>query len=73
LRGTCNASRRQIRATRSRLTRKPLWFTMVAGLGLGLPHDPVMLAAMAFGLAMRLLALRFDWHMPKFVYSEALH
>jgi uncharacterized membrane protein YeiH len=45
----------------------------VAGLGLGLPHDPVMLAAMAFGLAMRLLALRFDWHMPKFVYSEALH
>ena len=45
----------------------------VAGLGLGLPHDPVMLAAMAFGLAMRLLALRFNWHMPKFVYSEALH
>ena len=45
----------------------------VASLGVGLPHDPVMLAAMALGLAMRLLALRFDWHMPKFVYSEALH
>ena len=45
----------------------------VAGLGVGLPHDPVMLAAMALGLAMRLLALRFDWHMPKFVYTEALH
>jgi uncharacterized membrane protein YeiH len=29
--------------------------------------------AMASGLAMRLLALRFDWHMPKFVYTEALH
>jgi uncharacterized membrane protein YeiH len=45
----------------------------VAGLGLGLPHDPVMIVAMALGLAMRLLALRFGWHMPKFVYSEALH
>jgi uncharacterized membrane protein YeiH len=45
----------------------------VAGLSLGLPHDPVMLAAMAIGLAMRLLALRFDWHMPKFVYTETLH
>jgi len=45
----------------------------LAGLNLGLPHDPVMLAAMAIGLAMRLLALRFDWHMPKFVYTETLH
>ncbi len=45
----------------------------LAGLGVGLPHDPVMLAAMALGLAMRLLALRFNWHMPKFVYTEALH
>lgn len=45
----------------------------IAGLGLGLPHDPVMLVAMALGLAMRLLALRFDWHMPRFVYTEALH
>lgn len=45
----------------------------LAGLGAGLPHAPVMIAAMALGLAMRLLALRFDWHMPKFVYSEALH
>ena len=45
----------------------------VTGLNLGLPHDPVMLVAMALGLAMRLLALRFDWHMPRFVYTEALH
>jgi uncharacterized membrane protein YeiH len=45
----------------------------VSGLGLGLPHEPVMTAAMASGLAMRLLALRFGWHMPKFVYTEALH
>jgi uncharacterized membrane protein YeiH len=45
----------------------------VTGLNLGLPHDPVMIVAMALGLAMRILALRFDWHMPKFVYTEALH
>jgi uncharacterized membrane protein YeiH len=45
----------------------------VTGLKLGLPHDPVMFVTMALGLAMRLLALRFDWHMPKFVYTEALH
>lgn len=45
----------------------------VAGLLLGLPHGPVMFAAMAFGLAMRLLALRFNWNMPKFVYTDKLH
>jgi uncharacterized membrane protein YeiH len=45
----------------------------LSGLNLGLPHDPVMIVAMAFGLAIRILALRFDWHMPKFVYTEALH
>jgi uncharacterized membrane protein YeiH len=45
----------------------------VSGLNLGLPHDPVMTLAMALGLAMRILALRFNWHMPKFVYTEALH
>jgi len=45
----------------------------VAGLRLGLPHDAVMFAAMALGLAMRLLALRFNWNMPKFVYTQELH
>lgn len=45
----------------------------VAGLHLGLPHDPTMFAAMAFGLAMRLLALRYSWNMPKFVYADKLH
>lgn len=45
----------------------------VAGLHLDLPHDLVMFAAMAFGLAMRLLALRFNWNMPKFVYTDELH
>jgi uncharacterized membrane protein YeiH len=45
----------------------------VAGLSLDLPHDAVMFAAMALGLAMRILALRFNWHMPKFVYTQDLH
>jgi len=44
-----------------------------SGLSLGLPHDPVMIAALAVGLAMRILALRFHWHMPRFVYTEHLH
>lgn len=45
----------------------------VSGLHLGLPHDGVMFSAMALGLAMRLLALRFNWNMPKFVYTRELH
>ena len=45
----------------------------VLGLELDLPHDLVMFASMAIGLAMRILPLRFNWHMPKFVYPEALH
>jgi uncharacterized membrane protein YeiH len=45
----------------------------VSGLKLGLPPDPVTFVAMAFGLTMRILALRFNWNMPKFVYTEELH
>jgi len=45
----------------------------VGELHLGLAHDPTMIVAMAAGLTIRLLALRFGWHMPKFVYVEALH
>jgi uncharacterized membrane protein YeiH len=45
----------------------------VTGLKLGLPPDPVTFVAMAFGLTMRLLALRFNWNMPKFVYTAELH
>ena len=45
----------------------------VAGLHLDLPHDAVMFTAMALGLAMRLLALRFNWNMSKFVYTRELH
>jgi uncharacterized membrane protein YeiH len=45
----------------------------LSGLGLGLPHDAVMIGALVLGLAMRILALRFHWHMPRFVYTEQLH
>lgn len=45
----------------------------VGGLAADLPHDPVMYAAMAFGLALRLLALWRNWHMPRFVYTRDLH
>ncbi len=45
----------------------------VAGLRLGLPHDPVMVGSMAVGLLLRLLALRFGWNMPKFIYTRDLH
>lgn len=45
----------------------------VAGLTLGLPHDPVTFAAMGFGLVLRMLAIRFGWNMPKFVYTRDLH
>jgi uncharacterized membrane protein YeiH len=45
----------------------------VGGLRAGLSHDPVMVAAMALGLTLRLLALRYGWNMPKFVYTRDLH
>ncbi|MGQ3676223.1 trimeric intracellular cation channel family protein [Xanthobacter sp. TB0139] len=45
----------------------------VLGEWLALPHDGVIIAAMLVGLALRLLALRFGWGMPKFVYTKDLH
>lgn len=45
----------------------------VVGTRMGWAHDPVLYAAMLIGLALRLLALRFNWHMPKFVYTRDLH
>ncbi len=45
----------------------------VAGLALNLPPNWVTLGAMAAGLALRLLALRFGWNMPRFVYSNEPH
>ena len=45
----------------------------VGGLRAGLPHDPVMIVAMAAGLALRLFAIRYGWNMPRFVYTRDLH
>lgn len=45
----------------------------IGGLSLGWHHDMVMAAAMAIGLTLRLLALRFGWSMPKFVYGGNIH
>lgn len=45
----------------------------LAGLRLGLPHDAALAGAMLAGLALRLLALRYGWSMPKFVYTHDLH
>ena len=45
----------------------------LGGLKAGLDHDLVMAVAMLAGLALRLLALRFGWSMPKFVYGGSIH
>lgn len=50
--------------------------TAAAYLGLlrvGAPADAAIIAAMLGGLALRLLALRHGWSMPKFVYTRDLH
>ncbi|MFB9948574.1 trimeric intracellular cation channel family protein [Rhizobium puerariae] len=45
----------------------------IAGLRLGFSHDLTTAVAMTVGLALRILALRFGWSMPKFVYTQSLH
>lgn len=45
----------------------------LAGLRTGVPPDLAILAAIAAGLVLRLVALRFGWSMPKFVYTRDLH
>ena len=45
----------------------------VVGQNTGLPHDAVLFASMAIGLTMRVLAIRYNWHMPKFIYTKELH
>lgn len=45
----------------------------IGGLSLSWNHDGVMAVAMASGLALRLLALRYGWSMPKFVYGGNIH
>lgn len=45
----------------------------LGGLYFGFHHDGVMAFAMTVGLALRLLALRYGWSMPKFVYGGNIH
>ena len=39
----------------------------------GWSHDLVMAGAMALELALGLLALRFGWRMPNFIYEHDFH
>lgn len=45
----------------------------VAQLGAGLPPNVATVIAFAAGLSFRLLAIRFKWEMPKFVYERGEH
>jgi uncharacterized membrane protein YeiH len=45
----------------------------VAALGVGSNHDVATALAFAVGLAFRLLAIRFKWEMPKFVFTGERH
>jgi uncharacterized membrane protein YeiH len=45
----------------------------VGGTQLGVNHALVTLVAAAVGLTFRLLAIRFKWEMPKFIYERDLH
>jgi len=45
----------------------------IAGRHLGFHHGLSAVLAIALGLAFRLLALRFGWSMPKFVYNTDWH
>lgn len=42
----------------------------VGGLGLGIAHQVVTLSAVTAGLTLRLLAVRYGWGMPKFIYTK---
>ena len=44
----------------------------VGGTQLGFDHGLAMLVAAAVGLTFRLLAIRFNWEMPKFIYEGKL-
>jgi uncharacterized membrane protein YeiH len=45
----------------------------IGGLRLGIDHDLVTAAAMIVGLSLRMLALKYEWDMPKFVYKDDLY
>ncbi len=60
--------RRELYASASLVTAS----LYVAGVATAQPQLAVLGAAMAAGLTLRLLALRYGWHMPKFVYDDDL-
>lgn len=45
----------------------------MVGLWAEWSHDVVIAAAMALGLTLRVLALRFGWRMPRFIYDGDFH
>ncbi len=45
----------------------------VAGLQVGFNHELVMGVSLLAGLTLRMLALRFEWNMPKFIYDRDDH
>ena len=45
----------------------------LVGLYLDVPQGMSAISAMSMGLILRLLALRYNWCMPKFVYTRDLH
>ncbi|WP_322996709.1 trimeric intracellular cation channel family protein [Castellaniella sp.] len=45
----------------------------LAGLAMAWNHNIVVGGSLLIGLSLRLLALRFRWSMPKFVYTRDLH
>lgn len=42
----------------------------VAGTYFGIEHVVVVIGSVAFGLTFRLLAIRYKWEMPKFIYER---
>ena len=43
-----------------------------SGLALNLPHDLVTVVAIVLRFTLRVLAIRFNWAMPKFIYDKDL-
>ena len=42
------------------------------GLQAGAAHDLVTVVAIAVGFSLRVLAIMFNWSMPKFIYDKDL-
>ena len=77
--GTCGGVLRDLLCGQTPLLfRKELYASVSLLTGLlymggqraGLNHDLAMLAAMAAGFILRVLAIRYDWNMPRFVYRS---